>query len=506
MYQLRPYQNNSINLARQSFAKGNKDICLCLATGSGKSIIARKIVEAFREKMPNGKIAYLTFRNVLISQMKDTLKGLNVEIDTLQAKGKTPTDMYNLVLIDEAHYAKNSKLQNNINSMYKLSLTATPITSDGFALDFDEIIDVVQLADLIEMGYASPVKVLSISNIDTSTLKTTGGDFNQKQSYDLMSKSSVKKDILEVYKKYAANLKTIIYCVNVQHAEELKDEFIKAGIECDSVHSKKSATDETIKKFRNNEIKLLFNVDILVTGVDMPDIYCLILASPTKSLIKSTQIYGRATRLNPNDPNKTALIIDCAKVIENTQHPLQKFDFSRKKTDKGTKCKCGQLMKLTNRFTEVINDYEYKVISDYNCTCGETLRIENIKLINMSLCDCCGQIFTPKGGLQMTTSEKNLKFELECSECGAKRNFRTLLYTEDELREVSLHQAMQNGATWEDVKLIIGKYVKEDGYHHRYTIRLIDRCKNVNYTPKQVIEMVKTIKKQGKKISQLMYI
>ena len=60
------------------------------------------------------------------------------------------------------------------------------------------------------------------------------------------------------------------------------------------MYSKKQ-TEETIKKFRNNEIKLLLNVDILVTGVDMPDIYCLILASPTKSIIKAVQIYGRAT-------------------------------------------------------------------------------------------------------------------------------------------------------------------------------------------------------------------
>ena len=164
MYTLRPYQEKSIALSRKSFAKGNKEICLCLATGSGKSIIARKIVEAFREKSPNGKIAYLTFRNVLINQMKDTLKGLNVEIDTLQAKGKNPTEMYNLVLIDEAHYAKNSKLQNNINSKYKLSLTATPITSDGYALDFDEIIDVVQLADLIKRVINNKIQLLRCYN------------------------------------------------------------------------------------------------------------------------------------------------------------------------------------------------------------------------------------------------------------------------------------------------------------------------------------------------------
>lgn len=506
MLELRPYQSNSITLARESFAKGNKDICLCLATGSGKSIIARKIVEAFREKSPNGKIAYLTFRNVLINQMKDTLKGLNVEIDTLQAKGKNLTDLYDLVLIDEVHFAKNSKLQNNINSKFKLGLTATPITSDGYALEFDEIIDVVQLADLIKMGYAAPVKVISNSNVDTSTLKKSNGDYNIKDSFNLMSKSQVKKDIVDTYKKYAQGLKTIVYCVNVQHAEELKKEFLESGIICDSVHSKKKDTVKAIQDFRDNKINLLLNVDILVTGVDMPDIYCLILAAPTKSLIKSTQIYGRATRLNPDDPNKTALIIDCAKVIQDTQHPLQRFDFTRKKQDKHTKCpSCKNKMKLINRFTETIDQYEYKVISDYKCDCGETLQQENYKIINRELCEDGTHFFEPVNGLQMKSNDKSLNFNLVCK-CGFEKKFRQVLYTDEELKEVKLEQALESGATWEDVATILKAECKKHNYKWQYSIRLVDSLKAKKYTPKNAIEAIKTILKRGDKISKLMYI
>ena len=45
-----------------------------------------------------------------------------------------------------------------------------------------------------------------------------------------MAKSSIKKDIVSVYKKHAMGLKTIIYCVNVKHAEELK-EVCKSGVD-----------------------------------------------------------------------------------------------------------------------------------------------------------------------------------------------------------------------------------------------------------------------------------
>lgn len=505
MFALRKYQQEAIQKARESLSKGNKRICLTLCTGAGKSPIAREIIRLFRQKNPNGKIAYLTFRNVLINQMKETLKGLNVEIDTLQAKGKKETELYDLVIIDEVHYANGSKLQNNIKSKYIIGLTATPIDSYGNALEFDDIIDVIQLVDLIELGYASPVKVLSTSKVDTSKLKSIGGDFNQKEAYELMGKSQIKKDIVEVYKKYAIGLKTIIYCVNVKHAEELKEEFIKAGIDCDSVHSKKTETEETIKKFRNNEIKLLLNVDILVTGVDMPDIYCLILASPTKSLIKSTQIYGRATRLNPNDKDKVALIIDCANVIENTQHPLQRFDFTKTKKDNSKICKCGLKFKLINRSVKVLSEYEYLVTSDYKCDCGELYSAENLKLINVSTCENCNQPFVSTGSLQLESSNKNLTFNLICSCCGHARKFREIEYTKEELKELEYNEALK-GERWENLKIVLKAECKKCGYKWQYADRLFEHCRNKYTSATEAIDKVKTILSQNKKISALMYI
>jgi len=505
MFIMRNYQIEAINKARESFAKGNKRICLSLATGAGKSPIAREIITKFREKNKTGRVAYFTFRNVLINQMKETLKGLDVEIGTLQKHGKNETDLYDLVLIDEVHYASESKLQNNIKSKYILGLSATPIDSYGNTLDFDEIIDIVQLPDLIKLGYASPVKVLSTSKVDTSSLKTVGGDFNQKQAYELMSKSTIKKDIVDVYKKYALGLRTIIYCVNIQHAEELKKEFIEAGINCDSVHSKKADTEKVLKDFKDNKINLLLNCDMLTTGVDLPDIYCLILASPTKSTIKAVQIYGRATRLNPLDPNKEALIIDCANVIMNTQHPLDKLDFNKKKQDKNKMCKCGLKYKLINRQTKPLSDTEYVVISDYKCDCGNTETVENIKIVNVSICEGCGEIFESVGGLQIESKKDSINFDLQCKCCGHKRKFREILLTNDELKEIEYNSAFKSDK-WNDIMIILKAEVKKCGYKWQYSERLFDRLQNTCSSPTEAIDKIKFVMKSGKKISQLMYI
>lgn len=503
MFKLRSYQKEAIQKARESFAKGNKKICLTLATGAGKSPIAREIISLFRDKNPNGKIAYLTFRTVLINQMKETLKGLNVEIDTLQAKGKTQTELYDLVIIDEVHYAFSSKLQNNINSKYILGLSATPVDSYGNALEFDDIVDVVQLKDLIDMGYASPVKVLSNSNIDTSSLKSRAGDFVNSEAYDLMSKSVVQKNIVDTYIKYAKGLKTIVYGVNIKHCEQLKDEFINAGFKCDSVHSKKKDTNKSLEKFKNNEIDILVNADILTTGFDAPDIYCLILAAPTKSVIKAVQIYGRATRLNPNDKDKTALILDCAEVIKNTVHPLEKLDFNKKKQDKQKMCECGKAFKLINRVSNHLNEFEYIVISDYKCDCGATDRVENIKVINHSLCENCGEIFESKG-VVMEQDNKSLNFDLECNSCGHKRKFREILYTNDELKEMQYNKAF-SGAKWDDVKIILKAECKKAGYHWKWSERALEMLM-IKYSPVEAIEKIKMILKTGKKIGSVMYV
>ena len=79
MFQLRDYQEDAIQKARESLARGNRRICLTLATGSGKSPIAREIISKFRDKNKIGKVAYFTFRNVCGIEKPENMK-LNLHL------------------------------------------------------------------------------------------------------------------------------------------------------------------------------------------------------------------------------------------------------------------------------------------------------------------------------------------------------------------------------------------------------------------------------------------
>ena len=504
MYKLRPYQQKGIDLCRQAFINKSKKILLSIGTGGGKSLICRSLFEMTLAKNPNAKLLYIVHRSVLVSQMQKTLKGLDVTISTLQAIGKAPTIKYDLVLSDEVHWGQGSKLANNINYKYFIGVTATPIAPDGYSLDgFDEIIDVAQLKDLIDLGFMPPLKVLSTGKINTDKIKTSGKDFNVKASFDIMSKSEIKKDIIETYKKYADGMKCICYCVNIEHSEQLAQEFIDAGYKAEAVHSKSDKT--SIERFRNNELQILTNCDVLTTGLDMPDIYCLMLVAPTKSYIKSTQIFGRI-RLNPKDPQKIGLIIDMAKVIENTQHPYQRFDFNKvKQKKKGKPCKqCESDMIIINKRIKPVDEVTYNQITTYRCNdCTYIEDVEEMKVINLNWCKCGEQLTDTQ--IEMKQTEKNIEFYIKCIHCGEIEVKREILLSEKELKEIAYSEVMQGGATWEKIAIMLREDCKKWGYNHRYSLRLIDIMKDKNKTPEEVELYIMNIRESGAKISSLQF-
>lgn len=124
-----------------------------------------------------------------------------------------------------------------------------------------------------------------------------------------MADSAVRnKLIVDTYK---ANQKkygqTLLFAVNVVHAIQLAKLFKNAGIKADYVVSsvKDAITGVTISReeniekieaYRNGELQVLINVNILTEGVDLPETKTVFLARPTVSTILMTQMVGRALR------------------------------------------------------------------------------------------------------------------------------------------------------------------------------------------------------------------
>ena len=500
----REYQIKAVNDCRESLKQGNRSVALALSVGAGKSLIARMILENAK-----GKIGFFTFRNILIEQIKPHLDKLNKDITygTLQKHGKVPTDLYDLVIVDE-NWGSTSKLKNNINARYMITLTGTPVDSNGYKIPtYDAIVDGVQLPDLIKQGYAKKIKYMSMPKVSTNKLKVQGGDFNKKQSFELMDKASVHSDIVGTYKKFASDRKVVVFAVNTEHCENLKNEFLKANVKADSMHSKKN-NDKVLNNLESGVIDVLVSVDMVTVGVDIPSINCIIFARPMKSIPLFIQCIGRATRINPKSPNDDALILDCADVYNRTEHnPMSRLDFNKTKSDdKLKKCVCGKVMKLVSRDIKDINEFEYLVSSKYICDCGLEEIEENIKLkaIIDTTCQSC-QYDLLEVEVEMIKTNDSIEFTKVCPSCGEKSIRREILLNDKELVEIKEEQA-KIGKTWEDVKLLLKIECKKCGYKWQYSDRLMEHLKNKNMTAEESIKAINEISKKGHKISRLMFV
>lgn len=126
--------------------------------------------------------------------------------------------------------------------------------------------------------------------------------------------------------------KTLIYAVNDNHADIivniLKEIYAEKGINNDTVMKitgsvaggNKKKISEAIKRFKNESLpQIVVTVDLLTTGIDIPEITTLVFMRRIKSRILFEQMLGRATRLCPSISKTHFEIYDTVGVYESLQ-------------------------------------------------------------------------------------------------------------------------------------------------------------------------------------------
>lgn len=298
------------------------------ATGVGKTYLAafdsekyqRVLFVAHREEIL--KQAAISFQNVRHStdygffdgKQKDTDKA--VIFASVATLGRPEylreeyfaTDYFDYIVIDEFHHAVNDQYRRIVEyfkPQFMLGLTATPERMDG--KNIYEICDYnvpyeISLKDAINKGMLVPFRYYGIyDETDYSGLHLIKGRYDKEQLTDIYKGNARRFDLIyKHYKKYHSR-RALGFCCSRQHAEEMAREFCRRGVPSVAVYSNADGEfsedrDRAIRQLQNQEIRVIFSVDMFNEGLDIASLDMVMFLRPTESPTVFLQQLGRGLR------------------------------------------------------------------------------------------------------------------------------------------------------------------------------------------------------------------
>lgn len=363
----RYYQEIAINRAVQSLLQGKRRILLTLATGTGKTVIAFQICYKLWNSRWNRtgeyrrpRILYLADRNVLVDDPKDkiftpfgdarwkiagtAIKSREMYFATYQAIARDehrpglyrefPSDFFDLIIVDECHRGSARDESNwreileYFEPAFQIGMTATPLrldNKDTYAY-FGNPLYTYSLKQGIDDGFLAPYRVHRVvSTVDAAGWRPSKGEldrygreipdgqYSTKDFEKLISlrarTKAIAKNLTDFLEKTDPFGKTIVFCVDQEHAEEMRKAINNCNTDVVRDHPDyvvRVVSDEGqigrgyLDRFMDVETlvpTVVTTSQMLTTGVDVPTCRNIVLARIINSMTDFKQIIGRGTRV-----------------------------------------------------------------------------------------------------------------------------------------------------------------------------------------------------------------
>ena len=237
-----------------------------------------------------------------------------VQVCSVQTVARRKRPDVDLVIVDEAHQTAPRNLpvdEGLLPSIPFIGLSATP-WARGLGKYYDDLIIAATTADLIREGYLSPFVAFAPSEPDLAGVRTVAGDFHEGELADAMDRPVVTGDIVETWLRLGEGRPTLVYGVNCRHAQHIAERFVEAGVAAEYMDAFTDRLDRerVFDRLRAGSTKVICNVGVLTTGVDLPMVSCIVHARPTRSRSLFVQTIGRGLRTAEGKTN--CLILDHA--------------------------------------------------------------------------------------------------------------------------------------------------------------------------------------------------
>ena len=330
--ELREYQQDALKEIKDALSSGKKAPLLVLPTGAGKTIVFTELSKYLIKQ--NKKVLILVHRRELVKQACQKLDEMNTKYGVIAPSYPSVNNslqvasvytlsrrMHNLkfipdyIIFDEAHHvaAKTwSDVVNHYKKSIRIGVTATPTRLDGKSLKdyFDVLINGPDVIDLVNKGYLCKHKVYaSPHKLDFSNFKLKRNDYLKKDIANLVKDKVITGNAVSHYKKYLLNKPTVVFCVDIPHAQTILERFLSEGIKAALLtgDTPQNERDKILDDLKNNIIHVVVSIDVISEGTDLPCVEGAILLRPTNSESLYRQQVGRILR--PRE-NKTAIVLD----------------------------------------------------------------------------------------------------------------------------------------------------------------------------------------------------
>ena len=357
----RAYQKRVIKSVLKHYEAQQSRALLVMATGTGKTRVSASVSDILIRAGWVQKVLFLADRKELVKQasnnfneyLDETTVNLVKEKRDLNArmhfgtyetvhnfieKGNYNPAYFDLIVVDEAHrtiYKKYRAIFEYFDALV-LGLTATPAdevhrnTYSFFQAGEGEPTDSYGLRRAIEDGNLvnfEPYEIdlgivkrgLKYAELSEDEKEEWEDKFDEEEeiSSDEINKRVLNKEtnekVLQYLQQHGLKIddgnkigKSIIFAKNKKHAEYIKKVFDalypSRAKEAQIIHSEISHVESLIDNFKNpnKNPQIAISVDMLDTGIDVPELLNLVFFKPVKSKIKFWQMIGRGTRLSPN--------------------------------------------------------------------------------------------------------------------------------------------------------------------------------------------------------------
>jgi len=343
-----PHQEKMITALRVSAAKNDR-ILLSSPTGSGKSFIFSAITSsAFSRGYRIWVIVPLTvlleqssthFRkweipHGLIASGHRESRAFKVHIvskQTIERRWSQIKNWPDLIIIDECHinYGFQLRLLENIPAGTKIiGMTATPERLDrkGLSDIYQDMVKGAGIKYLIENDYLSNFDYYAPPLQGLDELHKTGTDYKADELEALMQRRAVYGKAIGHYRELANKKKTLCYCRNIKHAEQIAHLFREHGYNFENLDGtmKHKKRREIVSALADGRLDGVTSVNLIAYGFDLPGVENIIMLRPTLSRAMFFQMIGRGLRVSPGKEKCT--------IFDHVNNSYEHLDLESNKT------------------------------------------------------------------------------------------------------------------------------------------------------------------------------